>query len=211
MRIGRGKMFTSITGFIVFTAWGYEVSLLEFTAAIVSLIGVYLGTTGKQITWPWWVASSALYAIWFYQAKYYGSFATQFIFIGFGIWGWFGWGKNGARPSAMSLRSKWISLALFSVVWIAFAPYLKSIGAVSIWSDTFGLLGSAAAQILMVRQKWESWLLWLAVDLVLTVQYARGGYYFTSLVYGVFTVVAILGLLRWLKRHKQSSGIQNIA
>jgi nicotinamide mononucleotide transporter len=62
----------------------------------------------------------------------------------------------------------------------------------------------------MVRQKWESWLLWLAVDLVLTVQYARGGYYFTSLVYGVFTVVAILGLLRWLKRHKQSSGNQNI-
>jgi len=196
--------------FTLFTAWGYAVSILEFTAAIVSLIGVYLGTTGKQITWPWWVASSALYAIWFYQAKYYGSFATQFIFIGFGFWGWFGWGKNGARPSAMSLRSKWISLALFSVVWIAFAPYLKSIGAVSIWSDTFGLLGSAAAQILMVRQKWESWLLWLAVDLVLTVQYARGGYYFTSLVYGVFTVVAILGLLRWLKRHKQSSGNQNI-
>jgi len=62
----------------------------------------------------------------------------------------------------------------------------------------------------MVRQKWESWFLWLAVDLVLTVQYARGGYYFTSLVYGVFTVVAILGLLRWLKRHKQSNGNQNI-
>jgi len=49
--------------FTLFTAWGYEVSILEFTAAIVSLIGVYLGTTGKQITWPWWVASSALYAI----------------------------------------------------------------------------------------------------------------------------------------------------
>ena len=110
----------------------------------------------------------------------------------------------------MSLRSKWISLALFSVVWIAFAPYLKSIGAVSIWSDTFGLLGSAAAQILMVRQKWESWVMWLAVDMVLTVQYARGGFYFTSLVYGIFSVVAILGWTRWLKRHKQSIGKQKI-
>ena len=110
----------------------------------------------------------------------------------------------------MSLRSKWMSLALFSVVWIAFAPYLKSIGAVSIWSDTFGLLGSAAAQILMVRQKWESWVMWLAVDMVLTVQYARGGFYFTSLVYGIFSVVAILGWTRWLKRHKQSIGKQKI-
>ena len=185
-------------------------SILEFFAFSTALIGVVLGVLGPRFTWPWWGLSSFLYAIFFYQSEYYASAALQFIFIAGGIWGWFGWGKNGARPSAMSLRSKWISLALFSVVWIAFAPYLKSIGAVSIWSDTFGLLGSAAAQILMVRQKWESWLLWLAVDLVLTVQYARGGYYFTSLVYGVFTVVAILGLLRWLKRHKQSSGNQNI-
>ena len=103
----------------------------------------------------------------------------------------------------MSLKSKWISLGIFGAIWIAFAPYLKSVGAVSIWSDTFGLLGSAAAQILMVRQKWESWVLWFAVDVVLTVQYARGGYYFTSLVYAVFTVMAILGWMRWLKMHKQ--------
>jgi len=45
--------------------------------------------------------------------------------------------------------------------------------------------------------------LWFAVDVVLTVQYARGGYYFTSLVYAVFTVMAILGWMRWLKMHKQ--------
>jgi nicotinamide mononucleotide transporter len=144
-----------------------------------------------------------LYAIWFYQAKYYASFATQFIFIGFGIWGWFGWGKKGAQPSNMSLKSKWISLGIFGLIWIAFAPYLKSVGAVSIWSDTFGLLGSATAQILMVRQKWESWVLWFAVDVVLTVQYARGGYYFTSLVYAVFTVMATLGWIRWYAKHKK--------
>ena len=52
--------------------------------------------------------------------------------------------------------------------------------------------------------------MWLAVDMVLTVQYARGGFYFTSLVYGIFSVVAILGWTRWLKRHKQSIGKQKI-
>lgn len=193
--------------FILFTAWGYQISLLELVAALVSLVGVYLGTTGKQITWPWWIASSALYAIWFYQAQYYASFATQFIFIGFGIWGWFGWGKSGAHPAQMSSSSKWIYLLSFSVIWIGFAPYLKAIGAVSIWSDTFGLLGSAAAQILMVREKWESWALWLAVDLVLTIQYARGGYYFTSVVYGIFAAMAVLGLVRWYQMHKKKKDL----
>ena len=37
---------------IAFTAWGYEVSYLELVAAITSFIGVWLGTTGKRITWP---------------------------------------------------------------------------------------------------------------------------------------------------------------
>ena len=47
------------------TAWGYDVTFLEFFAALTSFIGVWLGTTGKRITWPWWVLSSALYGIFF--------------------------------------------------------------------------------------------------------------------------------------------------
>jgi nicotinamide riboside transporter PnuC len=54
---------------ILFTAWGYQVSILEFVASVTSLIGVWLGTTGKRITWPFWAISSALYAIFFYQAN----------------------------------------------------------------------------------------------------------------------------------------------
>ena len=36
-----------------FTAWGYEVSYLEFVSALTSFIGVWYGTTTKRITWPW--------------------------------------------------------------------------------------------------------------------------------------------------------------
>jgi nicotinamide mononucleotide transporter len=51
---------------ILFTAWGYDVSILEFIAALTSFIGVGLGVTAKRITWPWWALSSSLYAIFFY-------------------------------------------------------------------------------------------------------------------------------------------------
>ena len=189
---------------ILFTAWNYQVSLLEFTAATTSLIAVYLGTTGRKVMWPWWVISSALYALWFLQAKYYASFATQFIFIAFGIWGWVAWKKSGAEPATLSLKGRLIAVIGFAVSWIAFAPYLKSIGAVAIWSDTFGLLGSLVAQVIMVKEKWENWALWFAVDAVLTIQYFIGGAYFTSLVYLIFTAIAILGWARWYN-HAQSA------
>ena len=189
---------------IFFTAWNYQVTFLEFAAASTSLIAVYLGTTGRKIMWPWWIGSSALYALWFYNAKYFGSFATQFIFIAFGLWGWVAWKRTGAEPSTLSIKGRLIAVLAFAICWIAFAPYLQSIGAVAIWSDTFGLLGSLVAQVIMVREKWENWVLWFAVDLVLTIQYFRGGYYFTSLVYLLFTGIAILGWVRWYKNAQRT-------
>ncbi len=184
---------------ILFTAWSYQVSLLEFTAAVTSLIAVYLGTTGRKVMWPWWIVSSALYAIWFFDAKYYASVATQLIFVAFGVWGLLAWKKTGAQPAPLSPKGRIIVVIAFAACWLAFAPYLKSIGAVAIWSDTFGLLGSLIAQVIMVKEKWENWALWFAVDIVLTIQYFRGGAYFTSLVYLVFTAIAILGWVRWYK------------
>ena len=194
---------------ILFTAWNYQVSLLEFTAATTSLIAVYLGTTGRKVMWPWWIISSALYALWFIDAKYYASFATQLIFVSFGLWGWVAWKKTGAEPAALSFRSRVISVIAFAICWIAFAPYLKSIGAVAIWSDTFGLLGSLIAQVIMVKEKWENWALWFAVDIVLTIQYFRGGAYFTSLVYLIFTAIAILGWVRWYRDAKNLTGVKS--
>ena len=184
---------------ILFTAWSYQVSLLEFTAAVTSLVAVYLGTTGRKIMWPWWIVSSVLYAIWFLDAKYYASVATQLIFVAFGVWGLLAWKKTGAQPAPLSLKGRIIVVLAFAACWLAFAPYLKSVGAVAIWSDTFGLLGSLIAQVIMVKEKWENWALWFAVDIVLTIQYFRGGAYFTSLVYLVFTAIAILGWVRWYK------------
>jgi nicotinamide mononucleotide transporter len=63
-----------------------------------------------------------------------------------------------------------------------------------------GLLGSALAQFAMVKEKWESWTIWLVVDVVLTVQYWLGGSYFTSIIYFIFTAIALLGLVRWYRR-----------
>jgi len=46
--------------FIIFTAWNYPVTILELSAVITSLIGVWLGTNGARFTWPWWVTGSIL-------------------------------------------------------------------------------------------------------------------------------------------------------
>jgi nicotinamide mononucleotide transporter len=181
----------------LFTAWGYEVSILEFTAAVASFVGVYLGTTGKRITWPWWVLSSALYGVFFYQVDLFASATLQIVFIGAAVYGWFGWAPTGAVPGTISTRYR-IRIVIGTMISVAaLSPVLADIGAAATWTDAFILIGSIVAQLLMVYEKYETWVLWLIVNVVATVQYLSLGYWFTALLYGVFAIVAILGWKRW--------------
>jgi len=183
--------------FTVFTAWGYDVSALEFIPAIASITGVWLGTTGKRITWPWWALSSALYMVFFYQVDLFASAALQIVFIIAAIWGWRDWAPTGAAPGYLSNRHRlFIGVATLIAV-SALSPLLARAGAAATWSDAFLLVGSLVAQILMVYQKVETWVLWLIIDLAGTIQYAYLGYWFTAVLYALFTLVAIVGWKRW--------------
>lgn len=183
--------------FTVFTAWGYEVSALEFIAAITSFTGVWLGTTGKRITWPWWALSSALYMVFFYQVDLFASAALQIVFIIAAIWGWRDWAPTGAAPGYLNNRHRlFIGVATLITVSVL-SPLLAHAGAAATWSDAFLLVGSLVAQIVMVYQKVEAWVLWLIIDLAGTVQYAYLGYWFTAVLYALFTFVAIIGWKRW--------------
>ena len=189
---------------ILFTAWGYEVSILEFFAALTSFIGVGLGVTAKRITWPWWALSSALYAIFFYQADLFASAALQIVFIVAAIWGWFGWGPKGAVPSALSTKHRTYWAAGLVISFLALTPLLQSAGAAATWSDAIIFLGSFFAQAIMVYEKYEAWPLWFAIDLLATVQYAVLGYWFTSVLYGAFTIIALVGWKRWYESHRSA-------
>jgi nicotinamide mononucleotide transporter len=193
MRMRKGNLMSSI----VFTAWGYEVSVLEFISAITSFVGVWLGTTGKRITWPWWALSSALYMLFFYQVDLFASAALQIVFIIAAIWGWRDWAPTGAVPGYLNNRQRnyWAAATLLAVSLLT--PVLANIGAAATWSDAFLLIGSLVAQILMVYEKVESWVLWLVVDAAGTIEYAYLGYWFTAALYALFTFIALIGWKRW--------------
>ena len=183
--------------YTLFTVWEYQVSILEFVASVTSLIGVWLGTTGKRITWPFWGLSSALYAVFFYQANLIASAALQFVFIAAALSGWRGWAPTGAKPGKLVLRSRIYALLWILGLWLVLAPFLARIGAAATVVDSFLFVGSLIAQILMVLEKYESWIIWVVVDLAGTALYFNQGYYFTSFLYGIFTLIALQGWRRW--------------
>jgi nicotinamide mononucleotide transporter len=187
-----------------FTAWGYEVSYLEFVASIASFIGVGLGITGKRITWPWWALSSALYGVFFLQFDLYASAALQLIFIAAAVAGWFGWEASGAKPGALSLELRLITAIGIMAATALLVPVLTDLGATAALPDTLLLFGSLAAQILMVYEKYENWVLWLIVDAGYVALYASQGLLFTTVLYIAFTVMAAIGWRAWYGTHRRA-------
>ena len=192
---------------VLFSFLGYDVTVFELIASATSLLGVMLGVTGKRITWPWWVLSSALYAVLFWQWDLKASALLQFVFIAAGIMGWFEWGPKGAVPAKLSRNELLMWLGITIIGWVSLRPVFESWGAASTWADTFVLVGSIVAQILMVLEKYEAWPLWTVVDLVGTVLYASMSLWFTSALYGVFTIVAVVGWREWLRRANERTHV----
>jgi nicotinamide mononucleotide transporter len=189
---------------VLITIWGYELSYLEFIAVLASFIGVALGITGKRITWPWWAISSVLYGILFIQWELYASAALQIVFIIAAILGWFGWEPSGAKPGALKNRHRAIAILAIVLATLALAPVLKSWGAASTYADAILFFGSLAAQILMVYEKYENWVLWLVVDAGYVALYASQDLPFTSALYVTFTILAAMGWSKWYGAHRSA-------
>jgi nicotinamide mononucleotide transporter len=184
---------------VLFTVLGYQVTLLELVAVVASAIGVWLGTTGKRIMWPWWGLSSALYGWLFLNYDLYASAALQVAFIVAAIWGWFGWGPQGASSRNLSWTLRAIVLSAGTLAWLAITPFLIGLGAAAALPDAFGLVFSLIAQVIMVLQFRENWLVWLVVDLLYVGLYWSQDLKFTSLLYVAFSAIALRGWINWKK------------
>jgi nicotinamide mononucleotide transporter len=198
MRIGKELGMNTF-----FTAWDYQVSYLEFASVITSLTAVTLGARGTRWAWPWWVLSSSLYGLFFFNVDLLASATLQLIFIAAAIWGWFGWKPTGVEPRYMATKERVVWLLTALALWLIAAPVLANIGATASWPDSLLLVASAITQLIMVRQFHETWWLWFAINLFGTWHYARQEFYFTALLYSVFALVAIYGLVKWLKIKKK--------
>ena len=204
MRIAGGmqSMFSEINEFVgtvLFTVLDYQVTLLELMAVVASATGVWLGTTGKQIMWPWWGLSSLLYGWLFFNYDLYASASLQVVFLMAAIWGWFGWGPKGASSRNLSWVFRLTVLLAGTAIWLVITPFLVSLGAAAALPDAFGLVFSIIAQILMVLQFRENWIAWFAVNVVYVVLFWSQDLKFTAILYVVFAAIALRGWINWQK------------
>lgn len=178
-------------------------SELEWVAAGLGVINVFLVVRRSVWNYPFGLAMVALYFFVFFEARLYSDALLQIFFFIVQVYGWVNWVR--ARTAAGEVpvgrltpreRIFWVAgTALASLVWgLGMARYTDAAAPVI---DAFIAGTSISAQILMARRRIENWAAWILVDLVAVGLYFSRGLHPTSALYFLFLLLSIAGLIGW--------------
>src|SRR5215203_2787034 len=82
---------------VFFTAFGHEVSYVEFIGTVLGLISVFLAARANIFTWPTGIANAIFFLVIFYQIQLYSDMFLQMYFCCMGVYGWFSWKYKAAH------------------------------------------------------------------------------------------------------------------
>lgn len=185
--------------------FGLPTTPLELIAFLLSVATVVLTIRQNHWAWLFTIASSALYGVVFFDARLYGDMALQLVFICAAVWGWYQWLRGGAGHGALGVsRLSRRGLAAGAVGWamgyLLLFLFLRHFTNTDVpHADGFLTAGSLLGQLLVARKKIENWHTWIVVDVLYVGLYLYKQLYLTAILYGVFVVLAVLGLRAWKK------------
>jgi nicotinamide mononucleotide transporter len=183
---------------------GSPLTHAEALGFLLALGMVFCNIRASAWSWPLAIASSALYALLYWNQRLPGQAGLQIFFIAMALWGWWEW----LRPQpateqkrtidSMAHRERlwalvfWLGLCLLLGLGLsAFIPSQAN------WLDAFTTAGSIVGTWLLGRKLLENWAVWLVVNLFSTVLFAWQGLWLTTLLYLLFCFLSLKGWLAW--------------
>ena len=178
---------------------------LEAAGAALGLLNLWLTRQQNILCWPVGIACVLCYAFVFFEARLYSDTLLQLVYVAVQAYGWRLW----ARGSHHALISDSPITRLDRRAWFAWLA-TAALGALSLG----GLMGattdadrpffdatatslSMVAQYLQARKILDAWWLFIAGNALFIVLYVQKGLHLTVVLYGVSTVLAVMGWLAW--------------
>lgn len=183
---------------------------LELAGTLVGLVYLWLEYKASIYLWIASIIMPAIYIFVYYRAGLYADFGINIYYLLASLYGWFTWRLR--KPAAEAETSQQddsgithLPLRYLLPLLVLFGILFTGIGIVLIrwtdstvpWLDSFTTALSIIALWMLARKYVEQWLAWIAVDAVCCGLYFYKDLYFTAILYGFYTVIAIFGFLKW--------------
>lgn len=180
-------------------------SPLEFFAALITIVSVWLTVRENLWCWPTGVVSVVLYGWIFWQAKLYANAALQTLYLVLCIYGWYEWLHGGRNHGELHVSNTplagWVvTLAVGVAASIATGWLMRRYtDAAMPFSDAATTAFSIAAEVMTTRKWIENWIVWIVVDAITTWMLVVQKLLPSAILYALFVALAIYGWFEWRK------------
>ncbi len=188
-----------------------QTTWIEYLAVFFGIASVLFSRKENILVYPTGIINTVLYT-WFCFSWWnlYAEGSLQFYYTVMSIYGWYAWThkKEGKElPMTFNNKKDWLICGSFffiswGVLYIILKKYTNS--AVP-WGDSFASAAAYVGMWQMARKKVENWIWWIITNLVSIPLYFYKHAVFTSVQYIVFLILAIMGLLAWIKKVKKQA------
>lgn len=185
-----------------FTAFGAPTTWAEVLGFVTGALCVWLVAQQSAWNWPIGIANNLVWILLFATAGLYADSGLQVVYIALALWGWSNWVRGadtGALPVTGTSAQEWVWLAGVGVLGTAALTVLldtATSSTVPFWDAVTTVL-SLLATWGQATKRWESWLLWIAADLIYIPLYLHKGLTLTALLYCGFLLLCVRGLVAW--------------
>lgn len=185
---------------------------LEAIATALGLVNQWLTIRQNIWCWPVGIASVALFAFVFFEAKLYSDVLLQVFYVALQAYGWHHWlygglSRNALRPRTLATGDYWRVLLLVVVAAGVLGTVMRTLTDASLpFLDASATGMSLVAQWLQARKLIESWLLFIAANLLFIGIYAAKGLYITIILYCVISAMAVAGFMAWRRAYRTAAG-----
>lgn len=197
---------------IAFEIIKYPISYVELIGTLFGLMSVYFASRTNILTWSTGIVNVFFLFILFFQVRLYADMLLQVYFFVVTLYGWYSWKKKFKKSSVTSIEFKtkiWLAVIigigtfimgfLFSNIHLYLHQYFK-IEATYPYIDSFVMVLSIVATVLLAQKKIESWYLWIIVDLICVFLFFKKRIVFLGLEYLMFLGLATYGCINWKKQ-----------
>jgi len=168
---------------------------------------LYLGFSIRQhyLTWPVGLLNALFYIVVFFTAKIYADMSLQFYYVAISVYGWYCWLHGSTTGQSLEVTrtspSLWLKLVVLSLLlFVVIAVVLVRLtdSPVPYWDAVTTAL-SIVATWMLARKKIEHWLVWVLVDFISIGLFIVKELYPTTLLFVVYTILAVYGYFEWRK------------
>jgi len=171
---------------------------------------VYVVLILRRNRWGWLAGalSSSIYIVIAARARLPMQSLLQMYYVGMSAYGWYSWKRNAEQEEGRIFRWRLRShllVALVILVASALSARVLAAETRAAWPllDSLATWISLLATWLLARSVLETWIYWIAADLIMVGLFLQQGLQFTAALFVVYIIVSGLGLRSWLARYRR--------